>query len=99
MRRTSSPGRWRRLHGSHSALERPSVVHGRLKILGVVQLHVHPNVIREAADKELGALARRQVLCMACHRLELVSEVLDHRGERELTQLSQSAAADRGPEA
>ena len=68
---------WRR-----SALERPSVVHGRLKILWVAQLHVHPNVIREATDEELGVLARRQVLGVACHRLEPVSEVLDRRGER-----------------
>jgi len=94
----SSPGRWHRLHGGHSALECPRVVHGRLKILGVVQLHIHPNVIREDADEDLGALARRQVLCFACHRLEPVSEVLDRRGEREPTQLGQSAAADRGGE-
>ena len=99
LRRTSSPVRWRRLHGGRSALERLSVVHGRLKILGVAQLHVHPNVIREATNEEFGALARRQVLGVACHRLEPVSEVLDRRGEREPTQLGQSAAADRGPEA
>jgi hypothetical protein len=39
-------------------------------------------VIREATDEQLGTLARRKVLGVACHRLEPVSEVLDCRGEQ-----------------
>jgi hypothetical protein len=62
-------------------LEGAGVVHGRLEVLWVAQLHVHADVVREASDEELGALASRDAGRVASQGLKAVSEVLHGGGE------------------
>ena len=44
---------WRSLHGRRPALERPRQVDGRLDVGRFAHLHVDPDVLREATNKEV----------------------------------------------
>jgi hypothetical protein len=74
------------------------IVHGRLQVLWVAHLHVDADVVGQAADEELGALASRDARRMACQRLKAVGEILHRGGEGEATELGQPAPAYRGYE-
>lgn len=86
------------LHGVSPLLVCPRVVHGRLQVLRFPQLHVDADVVRQAPDEEIGALAARDVRRMACQCLEAVGEVLHRAREGEAAELGQAAAADRRSE-
>ena len=98
MGKAHAPARQQLLHGGSPLLICPRVVHGRLQILRVLQLHVDTDVVGQAADEEIGALAARDVRRMARQCLEAVSEVLHRAREGEAAELGQAAAADRRPE-
>jgi len=52
-------------------------IHGGLKVGWIPHLHIHSNVLREAANVEFGLLLCGDVARMAQHRLEAVRELLD----------------------
>jgi hypothetical protein len=56
-----------------------------------MHLDVDADVVGEAADKELSALASRDARRMAGQRLEAVGEVLHRGGKGEATELRQAA--------
>jgi hypothetical protein len=69
------------LHGLGATLVGAGVVHRRLEVLGGLEFHVHPNVIRYPADEELSSLLSRHPRSMASEGLEVVGEVLRRGGE------------------
>lgn len=88
-----------RRHGRGVTLEGSRKVHGRLKILGLAQLHVDLDVLRKAAHKQLCFLERRQVAGMAQHRIEVFGILLDCSQEGKLGELGQVGAMNRQPKA
>ena len=88
-----------RLHSLAAALVGPSVVHRRLQVVGGLEFHVHPYVVRETADEELRALLTRHARGVAREGLEAIGEVL-HRGcEGKAPKLREAAPANWRPEA
>jgi hypothetical protein len=63
------------------------IVHSRLEVLGALKLHVHPNVVGETANEELGSLLSRYTRRVACKGLEAVGEVLYRGVEGEAAEL------------
>ena len=97
--RPGTPRGWRRGHGRRPTLESPCQVHGRLDVLGIAHLHIHPNVLGKAPDEEIGLLFGRDATCMAGHRLKAVGELLDSRLEWQAPQLRQPSTANWRSEA
>ena len=96
--RPNVAGREGLLYGPRALLEGAGVVHGRLQVLGIPHLHVDANVVRQAADEQLGTLASRDAGRVARQGLEAVREVLHRGGEGKAAELGQPAPAYRGPE-
>ena len=81
--------------GGCAALESTGEVHGRLEILGVAQLDVHTDVVRQAADEQLCLLWGGQVPCMAQDGIEAVGVLLYCGDKREARQLGEARAVER----
>jgi hypothetical protein len=67
-------------------------IHGRLEIMGLAQLDIHLDVLREAAHKQLCVLEGGQVAGMAQHSIEAIGELLYHRLEGQPGELGQMSA-------
>jgi hypothetical protein len=48
------------------------VVHSHLEVLGALKLHVHPDVVQETTNEELGSLLPHYTRRVACEGLETV---------------------------
>jgi hypothetical protein len=89
--RLPEPARWRR-----SGLRRCTLlksthqVHRRLKVLGVSDGHISPDVVGEAANKEFGLLLRVELARVAEHSVEAVGVVLYRRGEGQTGKFGQA---------
>ena len=92
------PSQGNLLQSLRATLVSTGVVHGRLEVLGTLKLHVHPDVIRKAANEELGALLALHTRRVACEGLEPFGEVLDRGGEGEAAELGQATPTERRPE-
>jgi hypothetical protein len=78
-------------------LESTRQVHRRLKVLGVLDGHISPDVVGEAADEEFGLLLRVELPRVAEHSVEAVDVVLYRRGEGQASKLGQAGAVNRRP--
>jgi hypothetical protein len=74
-------------------------VDGCLEILGLPQLHVHPNVLWEASHEQFRLLRVEQVAGVTQDRIEAICIFLDRRQEGKPGELGQSGATNRRPKA
>lgn len=88
--------------GRHSGvsptLERSGQMHGRLKVLGLLKLHVDFDMLREDTHKQLSLLRGREIMGMAEHGVEASQVVLHRGGERKAGEFGQSGVTNRRPE-
>jgi hypothetical protein len=69
-----------------------------LKVLGVSDGHISPDVVGEAADEEFGLLLRVELARVAEHSVEADSVVLYRRGEGQAGKFGQAGATNKRPE-
>jgi hypothetical protein len=82
------------LHAARSTRQ----VHRRLKVLGVSDGHISPDVVGEAADEEFSLLLRVELTHVAEHSVVAVGVVLYRRGEGQAGKFGQAGAPNRRPE-
>lgn len=73
--------------------------HGALKNLWVLELHIHPDMVRQAASEELHLLVWRQVSRVRCTGLECLHVHAHVGGKGQTGQVGQMVGAERRTEA